>query len=309
MTPQVIVIVLNWNGLSDTLECLTSLASLDYPAHEVVVVDNGSTDDSVETIRARFPQVTLIQNGANLGFAEGNNVGLRYALERAADYVLLLNNDTIVDPGFLTELVAVAEARPEIGVASPLIFYYDATDEIWTAGAAINWANGATRRLRAGETARQGEPAFGVDFVSGCALLVKREVVEKTGLLDPDYYLYYEETDWCVRVHKQGYRIVCVPQAKIWHKVSRSLGASSPLTSYYMTRNALLLLRKHLTGSRRLLSLGRNLTGTARSVAAIYLKRKNAHRRPNARAQLRGVWDFVRGRYGALPTPDQRGAT
>jgi len=305
----VTIIILNWNGLADTLECLESLADLDYPAYEVVVVDNGSMDGSVEAIRGCFPQVTLIENSENMGFAEGNNVGTRRALEHGADYVLLLNNDTVVDSAFLVELVNVAETDGEIGVASPLIFYYDAPDEIWTAGATINWVNGSTRRLRAGETAHEGEPTFDVDFVSGCALLAKREVIETTGFLDPDYYLYYEEADWCVRARNQGYRIVCVPQAKMWHKVSRSIGSSSPLVSYYMTRNALLFLRKHLSGIQQVLSLGRSLVSTARSVVSIYTKRKNAHRRANARAQVLGVWDFARGRFGAARMPDQRVST
>jgi len=297
--PEVTIIVLNWNGLADTLECLASLARLDYPAYHVVVVDNGSTDGSVEAIRAQFSQVTLIENGENLGFAEGNNVGLRHALDRGADYVLLLNNDTVADTRFLTKLVKIAEVDGEIGVASPLICHYDAPDEIWSAGAAIDWADGSTQRLRAGEVAREGAPTFEVDFVSGCALLAKREVIETTGFLDVNFYLYYEEADWCVRARNQGYRIVCVPEAKIWHKVSRSVGASSPLVTYYMTRNALLFLLKHLTGIQRVLSLGRNLTYTARSVGSIWVKREYAHRRANARAQILGTWDFLWGHFGA----------
>jgi len=299
---QVTIIVLNWNGLADTLECLESLAQLHYPTYEVVVVDNGSTDESVEIIRAGFPQVTLIENDENLGFAEGNNVGLRHALECGADYVLLLNNDTVVDPSFLTELIAVAEADQEIGITSPLIFYYDTPEEIWTAGATIDWSDGSTQRIWAGRTTHKDQFAFDVDFVSGCAMLVKREVIERTGLLDQNFYLYYEEVDWCVRAHNQSYRIVCVPRSRIWHKVSRSIGSSSPLVSYYMTRNALLFLRKHLTGIQRLLSLGRNLTLTSRSVVSIYLKKENAHRRVNARARILGVWDFIRGRFGPART-------
>jgi GT2 family glycosyltransferase len=303
MMPEVMIIVLNWNGLSDTLECLESLACLDYSPYEVVVVDNGSTDGSVEAVRGRFPDVTLIENGENLGFVGGNNVALRYALERDVGYVLLLNNDTVVDPRFLTELIRVSETEEEIGISSPLVLYYDVPDEIWTAGATINWANGATKRLWAGEKAGGSESVFDVDFVSGCALLAKREVIKTTGFLDPDYYLYYEEVDWCVRARAQGHRIVCVPRARIWHKVSRSVGPSSPLISYYMTRNALLLLRKRLTGTRRLLSVGSNLISTARSVMSIYVKRRNAHLRANARAQIRGVWDFVRDRFGAAQCP------
>jgi GT2 family glycosyltransferase len=300
--PRVATIILNWNGLADTMECLASLQKLDYPNYDIVVVDNGSTDKSVEVIRKNFPDVTLIENKENLGFVGGNNVGLHHTLNRDVDYVLLLNNDTIVDSRFLVELIKVLEVDRKIGIASPLIFYYDTPDEIWAAGAAINWANGFTERLRAGDTADDGEPVFDVDFVSGCALLAKREVIEATGLLDADFFLYYEEIDWCVRAHKKGYRIVCVPQARIWHKVSKSIGVSSPLVSYYMTRNALLFLKKHLSGIQLGLALQRNLALTMRSVLSAYIKQKNAHRRVNARAQFLGVWDFARGRFGAAQT-------
>jgi GT2 family glycosyltransferase len=305
-SPRVFIIILNWNGLEDTLECLASLASLDYPAYDVVVVDNGSTDGSVRAIRACFPLVMVIENEENLGFVGGNNVGLRYALDSGADYVLLLNNDTVIDPRFLTELVRVTEADERIGIASPVIFYYDAPDEIWTAGAAIDWATGSTQRLRAGEAAREDETYFDVDFVSGCALLAKREVVEKTGFLDSDFFLYYEEADWCVRARNEGFCIVCVPEARIWHKVSRSVGVSSPVISYYMARNALLFLRKHLTGVQWVLSSVRHLVSMARSVLSAYVRHDNAHRRANARAQVLGVWDFVRGRLGGVRMPDQR---
>lgn len=304
--PYVIIVVLNWNGLADTLECLESLSHVDYPSYEAVVVDNGSTDGSVKAIQGRFPNTRLIENSENLGFAGGNNVGLRHALACDVDYVLLLNNDTVVDPRFLIELIEVARADGEIGIASPLILRYDAPDEIWTAGAVIDWADGSTQRLRAGEATHREEPVFDVDFVSGCALLAKREVMETIGLLDPDFHLYYEEADFCVRARKQDYRIVCVPKAKIWHKVSRSLGTTSPLVSYYMTRNALLFLRRNLSGIHMGLSVQRNLASVGRSVLSAYVKKKNTHRRANARAQVLGVWDFLRGRFGAARVGNQR---
>ena len=303
--PCVAIIILNWNGLTDTLECLASLTRLKYRNFQIIVVDNGSKDGSVEGIRRRFPDVVLIENKENLGFSEGNNAGLRYALAGKTDHFLLINNDTVVDSEFLGQLVTVAEADATVGIVSPLIFDFARRDEIWTAGATINWADGSTRRLRAGELAGQDELPLEVDFVSGCALLAKREVIEKTGVLDPAFYLYYEETDWCVRAHKQGYRILCVPQARIWHKVSGSLGPGSPLVSYYMRRNSLLLLRKHLVGVRRIVALLRNVICAARSIVGVYCRRRNVHLRPNAAAQVRALLDFFRGRFGALRQPSR----
>ncbi|MDH4135795.1 MAG: glycosyltransferase family 2 protein [Anaerolineae bacterium] len=299
--PWVTIIVLNWNGLADTLECLESLAGLDYPTYEVVVVDNDSTDGSVEAIRARFPQVTLIENGENLGFAGGNNVGMCYAMDQGTDYVLLLNNDTIVDPEFLTTLVKAAESDPSIGIVSPILYYYDEPHTIWCAGASIDWRRGVTHRLRAEEPDDgQDERIHEVDFVSGCALLAKSSVVKDTGLMDHEFFLYYEEADWCVRARAQGYRIVFVRAAKVWHKVSRSAGQDTPLVSYYMTRNTLRFLWKNLSGGRRLLAVFRHTVRTLRTILSLWIKHRHSKARTDATARVRGLLDFVGGRFGPL---------
>ncbi len=256
MTPRVAVIVLNWNGLADTLECLGSLARLDYPNYEVVAVDNGSTDGSVPVIRERFPMITLLETGENLGYTGGNNVGLRYALAQGADYALLLNNDTKVAPDFLRLLVETAQADPAVGIAGPTIYYYDYYDDqpqvIWSAGGAIDWRRGRTWMvgLNEPEQGQFGQEPREVDFVTGCALLVKRSVVEQVGLLDERFFTYYEENEWCVRVQRAGYKIVHVPLARMWHKISPSAQADSPFVHYYMTRNRLLFLKVTRAGLR-----------------------------------------------------------
>jgi len=142
--PLVIVVVVNWNGLADTLECLGSLARLDYPNYDTVVVDNGSTDGSVPAIRERFELVMVVENSENLGYAGGNNIGLEHAMRRGADYALLLNNDTLVAPDCLCRLVAAAQADPEVGMAGPIIYYRDLPDVIWSPGGAIDWRRGST---------------------------------------------------------------------------------------------------------------------------------------------------------------------
>jgi GT2 family glycosyltransferase len=250
--PQVTIIVLNWNGLNDTLDCLESLDQLDYENYEVVVVDNGSVDGSVPVIREQFPGVTIIETGENLGYAGGNNVGLRYAMVQGADYALLLNNDTVVDPTFLRILVDAAEVDPAVGIAGPTICYQERPDIIWSAGGAIDWQRGSTRMVGLDE---RDEGQFGaeprpVDFVTGCAMLVRRAVMEQVGLLDERFFAYYEETEWCVRVTRAGYKILHVPLAQMWHKISPSARADSPLVHYYMTRNRLLFLKTTGAGLR-----------------------------------------------------------
>ncbi|HIP87591.1 MAG TPA: glycosyltransferase family 2 protein, partial [Anaerolineales bacterium] len=181
--PRVTAIVVNWNGLEDTIACLASLAEVDYPSLEVVVVDNGSTDGSPALLRQRFPRLALLETGENLGYAGGNNVGVRYVLERGADYVLLLNNDTEVAPGFLRRLVEVAEADPRVGVVGPTIYYYDRPDVVWSAGGAIDWRRGRAWMMGLDERDRGqfGTAPREVNFVTGCAMMVRRETVERAG--------------------------------------------------------------------------------------------------------------------------------
>src|SRR3990170_4180108 len=176
--PNVVFVILNWNQGEITAECLESLQALTYPNYGVVVVDNGSTDGSQKIISSRFPNITLIENGINLGFSEGNNVGIKYALLQCADYVLLLNNDTVVSPDFLNELVEVAESDPRIGVTTPKIYYFGGKC-IWCAGAHIDWRSGKTFRLRAEEIdgLMEEEIPCEVNFVSACCMLVKRCVL------------------------------------------------------------------------------------------------------------------------------------
>jgi GT2 family glycosyltransferase len=188
--PRVAVIVLNWNGGQDTLDCLASLRQMDYPCFDVLVVDNSSTDGSIEAIRESFPEVSLIETGANLGFTGGNNVGMRHALDRGADYVLLLNNDTEVAVDLLACLVDAVEAEPGVGVAGPLIYYYDQPEIVWSAGGAVDRRRGQTRMVGLGEpdSGQYGSMPREVDFVSGCALLARRSVLEQIGLLDERFF-------------------------------------------------------------------------------------------------------------------------
>lgn len=299
--PRVTIIVLNWNGLNDTLDCLESLGQLDYQNCEVVVVDNGSVDGSVSVIREWFPGVTMIENGENLGYAGGNNVGLRYAMVQGADYAFLLNNDTVVDPAFLRILVDAAEADPAIGIAGPTIYYHERPDVIWSAGGAIDWQQGSTRMVGLDE---RDEGQFGqvprrVDFVTGCAMLVRRAVLEQAGLLDERFFAYYEETEWCVRATRAGFKIVHIPLSHIWHKISPAAQADSPLVHYYMTRNRLLFLKATRAGLRAWLHT--LFAEYLRILMSWSLRPRWRGKRQQQRAMVRAIGDAWRGRWGRQP--------
>jgi GT2 family glycosyltransferase len=289
--PRVAVIVLNWNRRQDTLECLQSLEELTFPHFQVTVVDNGSSDGSVEAIREAFPTVSLLVNPENLGFAEGNNVGMRHVLGEGADYVFLLNNDTVVHPALLDELVAVAESDPQIGVVGPKICYYDRRDRLWYAGAREQWL----RRIPA--TVGLDEPDQGqydqvceTACVYGTAMLIRRQVLEKVGLLDERFFCYHEDADFCMRVRQAGYRCVYNPRGLVWHKVSASTRATSHVQDYLRARGRILFFVKHLRGARLVLVLFYELY----RLAKVWVWRLRDGQPRNAWAYARGLWDGVR---------------
>jgi GT2 family glycosyltransferase len=220
--PRVYVIILSWNGKEDTLRCLRSVQEVDYPRYRVLVVDNASGDGSVEAIRAAFPAVELIVNESNLGFSAGNNEGVQYALQSGADYVLLLNNDTRVDRMVLTALVRAGEADPGVGLASPKVYYLDRPHVIYYGGARKGCLPLLPRVIGVGEEDHgQHEQLEEVDYVWGQAMFIKRQVIESIGLLDPQFFMYYEDLDYCLRAKRTGYKIVCVPAALVWHQVAK----------------------------------------------------------------------------------------
>lgn len=296
--PRVGVIIVNYNGRDDTLQCLRSLAGLTYPGGvDIIVVDQpapGGRDGTPEIIREQFPTVHVIENDENTGFAGGSNVGIRAALARGALYLFLLNNDTEVEPGLLEPLVARAEGDPKIGVVGPTMLYHARPDTVWSAGGRIDW-RGQSLLLGEGEKASALEntnEAREVDFIVGCGLLVKRSVLEAVGLLDERYFLYFEETDMCARARKAGWRVLHEPRARLWHKVSQSTGEDSPLTLYYMRRNQLLYLGEH--GERPLLGRLAALHDTLRLACVWTLQRKTQRRD----ILLRAIRDYFGGRFG-----------
>jgi len=225
-SPHIAVVVLAWNGRDLTLDCLRSLAAVKTGNLHILLVDNGSSDDTVGAVRALGDtRVSVLENGANLGYAAGNNAGIRQALSDGADYILLLNNDTLVDPLFVDELLAAMNTDAAVGIAAPKIYFSDPRDQIWFAGGEVHLWRGTARHTGIREMDRgQYDTPHDIDYASGCALFARRAVFERAGLLDPAYQAYFEDTDLCLRARNAGFRIRFVPTAHVWHRISASTG-------------------------------------------------------------------------------------
>jgi len=296
---RVLVIVLCYNGIELTLCCLESLRWQTYGAVDVLVVDNSSTDNTPQIVRERFPEVTLVETGANLGFAAGNNVGLRYACAKGYDYVLLLNNDTEVAQDLVAELVAACEADARIGVAGPRIYYHDRPTTIWSAGGTIDWSQGTTAMvgLNHPDGPSFDHPAH-VDFVTGCALFVRRDVLEQVGLIDERFGMYFEEVEWCVRIGRAGWRIMYIPEGKLWHKIQPAEQSLSLRVLYYMTRNRLLFLR--LTRAPASAWLHASILQDLRTWCSWGVRPRWRDRGPQRAALLLAWRDFLHNRFGMV---------
>lgn len=245
MQPKVDIILLNYNGYEDTIECIKSLKNISYKNFDVFIVDNNSTDDSEKKILDYIKDdnnITFIQTNENLGFSGGNNVAIKKSLEKNADYICLLNNDTVVEKDFLEELVNKMEMDKSIGIASGKIMYYDNPSKIWCAGGYIDDIRSCGYHYGRDEI---DDGKFDNDKevtdLPGCLQLIRPEVFEKVGLYEEKYFLYMEDTDFCYRTSQAGYKLMYISSSKIYHKVSSSTGGQdSPTHLYYMARNRLL---------------------------------------------------------------------
>jgi GT2 family glycosyltransferase len=242
--PLVAIITLNWNRKGDTLDFLASCAGLRYPRLDTIVVDNGSADGSPAAIAAGYPQAEQVLNGANLGFAAGMNAGIRRALERGAAYVFLANNDTTLAPDAIALLVAAAEGAGA-GMVSPAIYYFDAPQRIWWLGGRLRPLLLEVRRCERAPSRHDPRP-FAVDFITGCGMLISRATLERVGLFDERFFMYYEDSDYCLRARRAGIRVLVEPRAAMYHKVAQSSGGShSPNERYHMGRSSVQYFRKH----------------------------------------------------------------
>ena len=252
--PLVSIVTVNYNQSAATCDMLESLYASGYPNMEVWVVDNASPSDTPEMIQKKFPQVFFIQSGRNLGFAGGNNVAIRQA---KGDYLYLINNDTVVPHGHIEQLVSVVASDTSIGVVCPKIKFHATPDIIQFAGyTEMTPYSFRNKCLGYGEhDVGQYDRICDSASAHGAAMMLKREVVEKTGLMNEHYFLYYEELDWSARIKKAGYRIVYVPDTYILHKESLSTGKSSLLQTYYLNRNRVLFTRCTATGRKKIIGV------------------------------------------------------
>jgi GT2 family glycosyltransferase len=292
--PLVTIIILNWNGWHDTLACVASCRELTWPNFRIVIIDNGSTDGSENLLRQKLSDVEIIQSGENLGFAGGNNVGIRNALELKAEYIWLLNNDAVVDQEALTCLVEAMENDSRIGMAGSKIFYHDEPLKIWFAGGMwkkgrLSWRQRGANQIDRG----QFEELCEVGSVSGCSMLVRSATMDNIGLMDESFFLYWEDTEWCARARAGGYQVLFVPGSKIWHKVSVSTRPSSFSQYYYFTRNGFFFLRRHDPWLLPLFGLYSVLFGLKSLLMG--------NLQPLQGLMIGGI-DFLRGRRGPVTT-------
>lgn len=244
--PRVAVVVLNYNGKDVTLETLASLTRLEEVDYDVVVVDNGSTDGSSDAVAAAYPDVIQLRVEENHGISWGLNVGLRWALERDYAYVLACNNDIEAAPDCLAEMVRVAEADETIGAVGPKTYYHGDRERLWSAGGVLRFRESVTRERGMNDLDRgQYERDEEVDYVNGCAMLMRCEALEAAGLWDPIYYLGVEDADWCVRAKRAGFRCVYAHQARLWHMVSASIGVYKPGRTFHTGRSQAIFVRKY----------------------------------------------------------------
>lgn len=245
-SPLVFIVILNWNGWRDTLECVESCHALTWPNFRVVLVDNDSTDGSEEHLRRQLRDVEILQSGSNLGFAGGNNVGIRHALKNGADYVWLLNNDAVPDPDALTALVKAMVGEASAGIAGSKIYYHNDPSRIWFAGGI--WEKGRLRlRHRGAHQLDKGQfdTICEIGSVSGCSMLVRSAAIRDIGLMDESYFLYWEDVEWCARAGERDYKVLFVPESHVWHKISASAGKNSFFQYYFWTRNGFNFLRRY----------------------------------------------------------------
>lgn len=258
--PKVFIVIVNWNGLKDTRECLISLIKLDYENFNVVLVDNASNNDELSILFKEFPFIIPIRNKINVGFTGGTNIGIKYSLEKKADYVLILNNDTIVQQSFLTKLVFFMEKNEKYVAISPLILY-PKNDKIWSAGGKL-YKFGIVRMIDKGKLYINHNSNIEPDFLSGCCIMMRGNLIDSIGLFDNDYFAYYEDIDWSFRAKRIGYKIKVLRDSIIYHKKSSSAGISgkdklTPLQAYYYSRNGLIFCKKNLKGlNKTFFSLG-----------------------------------------------------
>ncbi len=284
--PLIYVITLNWNRCQDTITCLEALQRLSYPSKKILLVDNASTDNTVQTVKHSFPNIEIIINDENLGFGAGFNVGLRYAIANNAAYIFIINNDAIPATNVLEQLVTAFEEG--VGIVGPKIYFYDNPKDIWTVGGmchplTIEKIDDAFGQPDIG----QWETIIDRDYLVGCALLMSRSLLEEIGLFDERFFLYYEDSDLALRARQANYRLLLAPKAHVWHKIASSSGGlNSPSERYWMARSSVSFFSKHISGFRWFIVIPFRIGSAIRTTFALLINKQ-----PKAlKAYFSGLW-------------------
>lgn len=295
--PYVVIVILTYNGWANTADCLNSIARASYSHYHIIIIDNGSTDETLGALRTHYPDVTVIENHANLGYSQGNNIGVQSAMTLGADYVLLFNPDVVIAPDSITLLVQAAEKNPDAAFLGPTIYHFDEPNVIQSAGGRVHGWQFGHRAMNVPDIG-QFTVAEPVDWVTGCAILARCRAIEHIGLLDLDFFLYSEEVDWCLRAREFGYQIFLVPQSHVWHKGVQRNYSPSPLVTYYSARNELLLLIKHHAGMMPLLTA---ILRHLRTLVSYTVRPRWRSRRQHRDALAIALLNFAQGRFGPAP--------
>lgn len=293
MRPRIAALVVTWNRRDDVIECVESLQQVDSDFLQIYVVDNASEDGTSVALKNAFPSIHLLRSEKNLGFGGGNNLGLTRILNDGADAVFLVNDDVVVAPDALGIMVSAFNDQ-SIAVVGPKILVYGTDDLIWAAGAKVDENTGiAIQRHYAETDYGQADQPMDVDYAVGCAMLVRTAIIRQIGKFDIRYYMYYEEAEWCRRIRRSGYRVVYLPDARVWHKV-RTREKSRNNAPYYFSRNRLLYLK----------SCGLSEIKIACLAASDILQSALAHavkgRTHESHLMIKGVLDYYAGNFGRL---------
>ncbi|MGD2169659.1 MAG: glycosyltransferase family 2 protein [Chlamydiota bacterium] len=242
--PQIFILILNWKNKEDTIKCVTSVKKINYPAFSTVLIDNGSEDGSVETFQELFPEITLLRNDKNLGYAEGNNVGIKYAIGKGADFILILNNDALVDPNILHAFVEASKDNPDGGIFGAKVL--NQNNEMYHFGGMWDARKCEFKTILCAQKYKQ------VDYVCGCSFFIRRKVVETIGYFEPKFFLLWEESDYCFRAKQHFFLTYSVQDAIISHKISASFDGGKPQMHYFWWRNRLFWISRNASKKEKM---------------------------------------------------------
>ena len=284
------IVIINYNGAKYQNDCIKSIKAMDYDNLFTVVVDSNSSDNSIELLKRDYEDVIVLQQLDNCGVAKGNNIGIKYCLEKNADYIMLLNNDVVLDKELMIALLAEADEKT---VTVPKIYYYEPNNVIWYAGGEINWKKGDTIHYGINDMdSMEFDTEQNVNYAPTCCMLINSKVFGKVGFMDEKVFMYYDDTDFCVRLIENEIGIKYVPRAKMWHKVSSSVGGqNSKLQVYYMVRNGLYFRHKYKKKFGILSQVYVNMKNIIKFII-------HPFRCPNNVMIIEGYKDYFRGRMG-----------